>query len=133
MLRRTLLTVSASLAILLPGCGLAGPAHTAEPPPSVSATVTMGFTDFNPVSVRIRTGETVQWRNTSIIDHTVTADPSLAADPRNVVLPDGAAAFHSGNIPAGQVWSHTFTVPGTYRYVCLPHENKGMIGTVMVE
>ena len=43
-------------------------------------------------TIRIRAGDTVQWRNVSMIDHTVTADKSLAANPANVILPAGVAA-----------------------------------------
>nr|MDP8994571.1 plastocyanin/azurin family copper-binding protein [Pseudomonadota bacterium] len=60
-------------------------------------------------------------------------DPGLAADPANVQLPEGAETIHSGEIEAGRVWQRTFTVPGTYRYVCLPHERQGMIATVIVD
>ena len=119
-------------AFSLAGCGLTGPAHTEPPPPQVDATVTMGLVNFNPEAVAIQSGQTVQWRNTSPIAHTVTADKSMAASAENVQLPPGAESFHSGSIGAGEVWSYTFTVPGTYRYVCLPHEKKGMIGTVIV-
>lgn len=125
--------VAAGFAVSLAGCGITGPAHTQAPPAAVVQTVSMGFTNFSPATIRIRVGQTVQWRNTSPIGHTVTADPRLARNPANVELPEGAQPFHSGNIPAGQVWQRTFTVPGTYRYVCLPHERQGMIGTVVVE
>jgi plastocyanin len=27
---------------------------------------------------------------------------------------------------------HTFDVPGTYQYFCIPHEMAGMTGTVVV-
>jgi plastocyanin len=122
-----------TLALALVACGLSGPAHRQPPPPQVAQTVTMGFTNFSPATVTIRSGQTVQWRNTSPIGHTVTADPARAADPANVELPAGATPIHSGDIPAGEVWSYTFTAPGTYRYVCLPHERQGMIGTVVVQ
>jgi plastocyanin len=32
----------------------------------------------------------------------------------------------------GETFEVTFEVPGTYRYVCLPHEDHGMRGTVVV-
>ena len=133
MLSRTLFAAIGAGALALTGCGVTGPAHNQPPPPAVDATVTMGMTSFNPARITIRSGQTVQWRNTSLVTHTVTADPARAANPANVQLPQGAQAFHSGAIPAGQVWSRTFTVPGTYRYVCLPHEQQGMIGTVIVQ
>ena len=133
MLSRPALAAIAGSALALTACGITGPAHTQPPPPQVDAIVAMEMSRFTPQVVRVRSGQTVQWRNTSLIDHTVTADKSLAADPDNVILPQGAASFHSGEIDAGDVWTHTFTIPGTYRYVCLPHEKKGMIGTVIVE
>lgn len=88
---------------------------------------------FTPGTIRISAGETVTWRNTSDLPHTVTADPSKAMDPSNVSLPDGAETFDSGTLNPGDVFERTFTVPGTYRYVCLPHEAAGMVGTVIVE
>lgn len=133
MLSKTLLGAIAGSALAVSGCGITGPAHNQPPPPQVDATVTMDMSSFNPASIRIRSGQTVQWRNTSLVTHTVTADPSLAANPANVILPNGAQRFHSGEIPAGQVWSRTFTTRGTYRYVCLPHEQQGMMGSVIVQ
>ncbi len=72
------------------------------------------------------------WRNTSALPHTVTADPSKVVRPENVILPEGAAAFDSGNMDPGATFSHTFTTAGTYRYVCIPHELANMIGVVIV-
>ena len=133
MFSRTALAAIAGGSLAVSACGITGPAHTEPPPPRIDAIVEMAMTSFTPAAIRIRAGQTVQWRNTSLVDHTVTADKRLAANPANVILPQGAQSFHSGEIDAGQVWSYTFTVPGTYRYVCLPHEKKGMIGTVIVE
>ncbi len=31
-----------------------------------------------------------------------------------------------------QRFSRTFDEPGTYRYICIPHEGAGMVGTVVV-
>ena len=130
---RVMAATSITGMLALTGCGITGPAHTEPPLPAVDATVEMGFTRFMPETIRIKEGQTVQWRNTSPITHTVTADPELAADPTHVQLPEDAEQFNSGEIQAGQVWKRTFTVPGLYRYVCLPHEDQGMIGTVIVE
>lgn len=87
---------------------------------------------YSPETVRIRVGETVRWRNTSDVLHTVTADPARAANRDNVGLPEGAETFHSGDMAPGAVFEHTFRVAGTYRYICVPHELAGMIGTVIV-
>lgn len=103
--------------------------------PTGDAAAEVGMTNqlvFTPATVRIAVGETVRWSNGSDIVHTVTGDPGRAADPGNVALPEGASTFHSGELAPGQVFEHTFTVAGTYRYVCLPHEGAGMRGTVVV-
>jgi len=130
-MRATSFLVLASVGALA-GCGLTGPAHDA-PMADAAAVVDMGFASFDPEVVHIKAGQTVEWRNTALITHTVTADKSVAADPDDVSLPAGAASFNSGDIPAGQVYSQTFTQPGTYKYVCLRHEGHGMIGTVIVD
>lgn len=88
---------------------------------------------FKPVSVTIKTGETITWKNRGSMVHTVTADPTLPRDPALVELPDGAEPFNSGNIAEDGEWSQTFDVPGRYRYLCLPHELVGMTGEIVVE
>lgn len=118
-------------ALMLGGCGLTGPAHGPRSPQAATA-VTMGFESYSPAQVTIRSGDTVEWQNTSLITHTVTGDPKLAAKAGDPSLPSGALAFNSGDIPPGQVYFHTFMVPGTYRYFCTHHETDGMLGTVVV-
>ena len=88
---------------------------------------------FEPALVTIKAGETVEWRNASRHPHTVTLNPDLAKNPAHVVLPEGAEPFDSGEITPGDRITHTFTVPGTYFYICQPHEEKGMVGIVVVE
>jgi plastocyanin len=100
----------------------------------IAAEVTM--TDrlmFAPDTVTIQVGSAVRWTNTSVLPHTVTADPAKAAKAENVQLPAGADAFDSGDMASGAVFVHTFTVPGTYRYVCIPHELAAMVGVVVVK
>ena len=88
---------------------------------------------FSPREVTIKAGESVTWKNSSNDVHTVTDDPSRVKNKENVSLPAGAKAFHSGDIQPGKTWRQTFAVAGTYKYVCLPHEDKGMTGTVIVK
>lgn len=133
MLTRRLMLVGTASGLVLTGCGITGPAHNEAAPPAVDQAVEMVGTAFAPATIRIEQGQTIQWRNTSVLTHTVTADPDLAADPAHVELPAGAQPFHSGDIAAGEVWQRRFTVPGTYRYVCLPHEQIGMRGTIVVD
>ncbi len=87
---------------------------------------------FVPMEITIKAGDTVEWRNIGSIPHTVTADPKRAPSSRNIELPDGAEAFDSGWVMRGQSFRYTFSEPGVYRYVCLPHERARMLGTVTV-
>lgn len=120
-----------SAALVLGGCGLTGPAH-GPPSPNAATAVTMGFESYSPATVTVRSGDTVEWQNTSLITHTVTDNPKLAEKAGDASLPPGATAFDSGDIAAGQVYLRSFTVPGTYRYLCRHHEADGMLGTVVV-
>ncbi|MFB6091611.1 MAG: plastocyanin/azurin family copper-binding protein [Haloquadratum sp.] len=98
---------------------------------------------FDPPDVTISTGETVVWRNTSSRGHTVTAyDTQIPADAEFFAsggydsTEAARKAFRrelGGIIESGETWSHTFEVPGTYAYFCIPHEQAGMLGTVVVE
>ena len=74
---------------------------------------------FVPGTANIKSGDTVHWSNTYSTTHTVTFDPAKAATPASVALPDGVAPFDSGNIEEDGSFSHTFTVKGTYKYVCV--------------
>jgi plastocyanin len=103
--------------------------------PDGDGDVTVDMTDdlvFSPASITITVGQTVRWRNQSAFPHSATGDPAKANDPANVQLPSGAAAFDSGVLAAGGEFTHTFTVPGQYRYFCIPHEAQGMVGTITV-
>lgn len=110
------------------------PKPAPQPAGPVAARVTM--TDmlvYEPATVTIKVGETVEWINGSFVVHTVTADKKEANFPKSVLLPDGADPFDSNNVLPDATYRHIFTVPGTYRYFCKPHESTGMIGEVIVE
>ena len=87
---------------------------------------------FSPDSVTIGSGDSVRWTNKGVLVHTVTLDPKQAAKAANVVLPQGVLPFGSGDLNQDDTYSHTFTVKGTYKYVCKYHEGMGMVGTVIV-
>ncbi len=88
---------------------------------------------FEPALIKVNVGDTLEWRNVSSKTHTVTANPELAKNPAHVILPEGAKPFNSGDVAPGERFSYKFTVPGTYYYVCLPHEDMGMVGVVVVK
>lgn len=113
------------------GIGLQTPHPKTEEPVAVIELTNMLM--FAPETVRIKAGTTVEWRNTSLLVHTITADPDLATLAESVQLPEGAKPFNSGNLDAKATFRHTFDVPGTYVYFCIPHEGAKMRGTVIVE
>jgi len=132
MIFRRQLIVTLAIALPLAGCGVGGPAHGA-PDARAAAVVDMGFESFTPATVTVKAGQTVEWRNTSPITHSVSFDPNAAAKAGDASLPAGVQPFASGDIAAGNVYLHTFDTPGTYRYFCTHHEGAGMLGTVVVQ
>ena len=115
----------------LGACGAFGPARRAEREAGVVVVEMSGFS-FVPALAEARVGQTVEWRNTSFFTHTATCDFAKAKDRAHVSLPEGAEPFDSGRIAPGEVWRRRIATPGTYRYVCLPHEDEGMLGTLIV-
>lgn len=114
------------------GCASSGPAY-GPPSKDVAATVEMTNSfEFVPAELTIKSGETVEWRNRSYFSHTVTIDAPKPGEAASPPLPAGAKPFDATVAP-GQVFRHRFTVPGTYRYHCEPHEFLDMRGSVKVE
>ena len=124
--------------------GLAGCSGLVTGPSDQSRDYDVGMSTaaFRPEAVEVAVGEAVVWRNTSSHAHTVTAYENE--------IPEEAAFFASGGFDdeqaardgwmgqtkgalyQGDEYSHTFEVPGEYRYFCIPHEQSGMVGTVTV-
>lgn len=88
---------------------------------------------YAPEKISIKAGDTVKWVNDGQSVHSVSTTVANAQNPKDTSMPKGAQAFDSGFIPPGGDFSHTFTVPGTYKYFCLPHEKEGMVGFVVVK
>ncbi|MGH8272634.1 MAG: cupredoxin domain-containing protein [Gammaproteobacteria bacterium] len=134
-------TVAAAAILGAAGLMLAasGCAHTVTTAPTTTAattTATVGMTNtlkFTPQTITVHVGDTVVWKNGSDLTHTVTDVPKLASKAGDATLPKGAKSFNSGYINPGKSYSHTFTVPGTYHYFCIPHEALGMTGVVIVK
>ena len=86
-------------------------------------TVTVDGTNlrFSPDTIIIKEGDTVRflWENQLL--------------PHNAVERNGV--FDSGDPERNVDYTYTFNVTenGTYEYVCEPHEDLGMIGTIIVE
>jgi len=93
---------------------------SAEPHDSTVKIVTikMQHYHFEPDKITIDAGTTVVWINTGKHTHTIT---------------DDHAAWDSGNLKPGEKFSHRFNEKGTFKYICVPHEEIGMIGTIIVK
>ena len=105
---------------------------TAIAAPDVVVKMTDKPPTYMPMKVAIKVGQTVEWVNNAETLHSVTTDPDSAQKPTDVSSPPGAQPFDSGFMKPGMTFDYTFTVPGTYKYLCLPHEKDGMIGYVTV-
>ncbi|MFB6160642.1 MAG: plastocyanin/azurin family copper-binding protein [Haloferacaceae archaeon] len=133
--RRFLATVGASGAAALPGCAALGAT-------GVDYDVGMTAVAFDPPALSVAVGDEVVWYNNSSRGHTVTAYEDA--------LPEGADYFASGGYDSeaaarrawreeiggklgnGDTFRHTFEVPGVYEYLCIPHEQAGMVGRIEV-
>jgi len=109
---KAFLLIGALLLAALPAAAATTPSATA------TATLTIHIHDFtfDPNTVTVAPGTTIEWDNDDGARHTVTAS-------------DGS--FDSGDLKPGMKWSHTFTAPGTIAYGCTQHPE--MQATVIVK
>jgi len=109
ILKESLYRASAVLAVLAMLGGIL-------PSMAAAKTVEIKMSDtppkFDPMSVMIQKGDTVEWVNSAQSLHSVTTNSAVAQDPKDVALPAGAKAFDSGFMPPGAKWSYTFTYRG---------------------
>jgi plastocyanin len=125
------------LLLMLVAVALAGCSGGKDRPPG-QVGMTAGHA-FDPKEITVDAGETVTWINDSEESHTVTAFDDG--------IPEGAEYFDNGGaededeardavgdnlMQPGDTFEVTFDEPGTYRYLCIPHESHGMVGTVTV-
>jgi len=87
---------------------------------------------YQPNSIHIVSGQTIEWRNEGQVSHSVSDDPAGAENPVDAMRPPGVRPFNSGSILPGERFRHTFAEPGRYRYFCLTHETERMVGEVIV-
>lgn len=110
------------------------PASMAQPEPAPVKIIQMNddMPMYQPNSIVITAGQTVEWHNHGQVSHSVVDDAARAAKPDDALLPSGVDKFNSGNVMPGGTYRHTFTVPGRYRYFCMSHELDDMVGEVIV-
>jgi plastocyanin len=85
---------------------------------------------FDPHVTWVSVGGTVKWTLESGT-HTATAYHPGNDEPR--LVPEGTDPWDSGTLAEeGASYEHTFDTEGIYHYYCAPHEQFGMIATVIV-
>ena len=90
--------------------------------PAGAGTQQIGQTYYDPQDVSVPIDSTIQWINEDETIHTVTSGtPEEGPSPM----------FDSSIIEAGNLFTNTFNVAGTYDYYCIVH--PWMIGSVTVE
>jgi plastocyanin len=123
--------------------GIAGCAGVFEPSlPESEYDIGMRAAAFVPAKATVTVGDTLVWGNNNDRPHTVTSYedgiPEAATFfasggfDSEAAARDGYNTDISGAIDPGETYEHTFEVPGTYSYLCIPHETAGMVGTVEV-
>lgn len=126
-----LVLLFAAAAILLASCttneppatGItAGPA--ANPPaggpinsPVETFNVAISGFAFSPATLTVNSGDTVVWTNEDGVTHNVVSD--------------AGGEIQSPNLPKGGTYSHIFSTPGTYAYICGLHPR--MQGEIVVQ
>ena len=93
--------------------GAAGPAAAA--PAARVHVVTIAGMRYSPATLQARVGERIEWVNTDLVPHTVTAR-------------DGS--FDSKSIPAGARWSWVPTRAASVAYACAYHPDMSASVTI---
>ena len=135
--RAAVLGIPLAWSLLLAGCSQGAASAPTVVPAKAGGVVIRMLSEgeprvFEPAAVTVPKGATVTWQHVSGSGHSTTADPARVQDKSHVELPTGAEPWDSGTLSDGKTFSRTFDVPGTYRYVCVPHEGRGMLGTITV-
>jgi plastocyanin len=75
---------------------------------------------FEPATVTVHIGDTVEWKNDDIVPHSATAERA-----------EKKPAFDSCIIRKGAAWRYIAREKGTYKYTCTFHPN--MKGKLIVQ
>lgn len=135
MRRRAFLATVGTGTVALAGCLGAGSSGD-------EYDIGMSSSRFKPAEYAVAPGTTVVWKNTSKHSHTVTAYESGIPDDAEFFASggfesveaarDGWQQSTAGAIEQRQSFEHEFTIPGEYRYFCIPHERSNMVGVITV-
>lgn len=86
---------------------------------------------FRPGGLLIKPGQTVRWVNRETGNvHTSTAYHPDNGKPQRI--PHEATSWNSGYLMPNESFAMVLHVPGVYDYYCIPHEQAGMVGRIVV-
>jgi len=87
---------------------------------------------FDPIGLLVQPGTTIRWINRENV-HTATAyHPDN--DNHSLRIPPGSKPWNSDYlINPGDQFEIRLSVPGVYDYYCIPHEEAGMVGRIIVD
>ncbi|WP_397474190.1 plastocyanin/azurin family copper-binding protein [Pusillimonas sp.] len=98
---------------------------------SLAGTPTGAHVWFRPRGLLIQPGQTVRWVNRETGNvHTSTAYHPDNGKPQRI--PHGAKSWDSGYLMPNESFAMVLEVPGVYDYFCIPHEQAGMVGRIVV-
>lgn len=86
---------------------------------------------FDPIGIHIQRGDTVRW----ILEHDVHTTTAYhpANEAHSLRIPEAAQPWNSGFlVQKAAHFDVTFSVEGVYDYYCMPHEEAGMVGRIVV-
>ena len=85
---------------------------------ATSVAVTIERYAFTPAALTVHVGDTIVWTNMDVAPHDVTTTSA-------------PVSLHSPTITTGASWRYTFTVAGTYAYICSVHPDMHASLTVL--
>ncbi|ABB57118.1 plastocyanin [Synechococcus elongatus] len=80
-----------------------------------------GMLAFEPSTIEIQAGDTVQWVNNKLAPHNVVVEGQPELSHKDLAF------------SPGETFEATFSEPGTYTYYCEPHRGAGMVGKIVVQ
>lgn len=136
-MRRLVPTFAVLATLAAAGCGGGGSGGSSAPASSAPASsapasstpaasggvvkVDMKNIQFNPKTITVKKGTTVEWMNEDSVNHDVTKRSG----------PGPQFSSGTGNIGSGGGYKQTFNTAGTIQYHCTVH--PGMDGTIVVK
>jgi plastocyanin len=119
------------------GLALAGLTVPRELLPAAPVEIRMRATErgeevwFDPIGIHLERGDTVRWILERDVHTTTAYHP--ANEGHSLRIPVGAPPWNSGFlVQKAAHFDVTFTVEGVYDYYCMPHEQAGMVGRIIV-